>query len=439
MSYAIFQARSRSAFWREAPVPAATAMADQDPPSKSNCASDRMQGNLHPRRTAAIEHAPDQRSWRAGLAPAAAISDHDLPSNKVHHAELHDAYRYLQRIHSMNPVRSRFALALFALLAGSHAFAQDPVQVQTRALQDLAELSEGQASAQVLSPNDSVLAAELSATVAVVHADVGSTVSKGQVLIELDATDARLALAQADAQVAAARANLGMAEQRLERAKDLHQRKYASDDDLLARTTEQQGAASELALRQAARRIAARTVEKARLVAPFDGVVVERHAQVGALAAPGTPLLRLIDTAVPEVQAALQVSDAKGIAQAQELAFESQGQQWPVALQRLSSVADSASRTQIARFSFTGEPAPAGIAGVLRWRGPQRLLAPELMVRRSDTLGAFVLEDGRARFVASPDAQEGRSFALSLPGTAVIVVQGQQGLVDGQALATSSD
>lgn len=339
----------------------------------------------------------------------------------------------------MNNALPRFGLALLALLVSSQVVAQNPVQVQTRALQDLAELSEGQASAQVLSPNDSLLAAELSATVAVVHADVGSTVSKGQVLIELDATDARLALAQADAQVAAARASLGMAEQRLERAKDLHLRQYASDDDLLARTTEHQGAKSELSLRQAARRIAARTVEKARLVAPFDGVVVERHAQVGALAAPGTPLLRLIDTAAPEVQAALQVSDARGIAQGQEVAFESQGRRWPVSLQRLSSVADSASRTQIARFSFTAEPAPAGVAGVLRWRGPQRMLAPELMVRRSDALGAFVAENGRARFVPSPDAQEGRSFALDLPGSALIVVQGQQGLVDGQAIAAGND
>ena len=377
---------------------------------------------------------------RAGLAPAAAaMADQDPPSKRRDRGESPVAFQSLQRTHAMNVALPRFTLALFALLAVSHLFAQQPVAVQTRALQDLAELSEGQASAQVLSPNDSLLAAELSATVAVVHADVGSAVSKGQVLIELDATDARLALAQADAQVAAARANLGMAEQRLARAKDLHQRQYASDDDLLARTTEQQGATSELALRQAARRIAARTVEKARLAAPFDGVVVERHAQVGALAAPGTPLLRLIDTSAPEVQAALQVSDARGIAQIQELTFESQGQRWPVTLLRLSSVADSASRTQIARFSFTGEPAPAGLAGLLRWRGPQRLLAPELMVQRGDALGAFVAEDGRARFVPSPDAQEGRSFSLELPGSALIVVQGHQGLIDGQSIAAGNN
>jgi RND family efflux transporter MFP subunit len=338
----------------------------------------------------------------------------------------------------MNNGLCSFFLAA-SLLASASSLAQAPTAVQTRPLGELAELAAGQASAEVLSPNDSLIAAELSATVAAVPVDVGAQVRRGQLLVELDATDARLALAQADAQVAAARANLAMADQRLARAKDLHQRQYASDDDLLARTTEQQGAKSELALREAARRIAARSVEKARILAPFDGVVLERQAQVGALAAPGTPLLRLVDLAAPEVQAALQIADAEGIAQAAELRFESQGRSWPLRLERLSPVADAASRTRLARFAFSDEAAPAGIAGLLRWRGPQRLLPPELLVRRGDQLGAFVAENGRARFVPAPGAQEGRAFALALPASALVVVQGQQGLIDGQALTMAPD
>jgi hypothetical protein len=133
------------------------------------------------------------------------------------------------------------------------------------------------------------------------------------------------------------------------------------------------------------------------------------------------------------------VGDARHIAQTEALQFESQGQRWPLRLLRLAPVADAASRSQVARFAFEGEAAPAGVAGLLRWRGPQRLLPPELMVRRGDALGAFVVEDGRARFVPAPEAQEGRNFALDLPGTALVVVQGQQGLTDGQAVSTGSN
>lgn len=327
------------------------------------------------------------------------------------------------------------ALAVLALCLASPAMAE----VLTRPLSELAEPAAGQASAQVMSPNDSVIAAEISAAVATIRSDVGATVARGELLVELDASDARLMLAQADAQVAAARANFEMATQRLARARQLREQQFASADDLLARSTEEQAAKAELAVREAARRIAARSVDKTRILAPFDGVVVERHAQVGALAAPGTPLLRIVDLAAPEVEAALQSSDALGIGQSRDLRFESQGRSWPLRLSRLSPVADRASRTQVARFAFADAPAPAGLAGVLRWDGPQRVLPPELMVKRGDQLGAFAIEDGRARFVAAPGAQEGRSFSVDLAGTTLIVIQGQQGLVDGQAVAAGRD
>jgi RND family efflux transporter MFP subunit len=320
--------------------------------------------------------------------------------------------------------------ALAALLLLIPILAQ--AAVKTRAFADVAEPVQGQASAQVLSPNDSLLSAELSAAVSAVHADVGASVRRGELLIELDASDARLALAQADAQLAAAKSNLEMATQRLSRARQLREQQFASADDLLARSTEEQAARSEVAVREAARKVAARSVEKARIVAPFDGVVIERHAQRGALASIGSPLLRLVDLGAPEVQVALQAEDARGIEGASALRFESQGRSWPLRLLRLSPVADPATRTQVARFAFVDEPATAGLAGLLRWQGPQRLLPAELLVQRGEQRGAFVVLDGVARFTAATDAQQGRSFAIDLPDSAQIVVEGQQALSDGE-------
>jgi hypothetical protein len=99
---------------------------------------------------------------------------------------------------------------------------------------------------------------------------------------------------------------------------------------------------------------------------------------------------------------------------------------------RLSPVADPATRTQVARFAFVDEPATAGLAGLLRWQGPQRLLPAELLVQRGEQRGAFVVLDGVARFTAATDAQQGRSFAIDLPDSAQIVVEGQQALSDGE-------
>ena len=76
---------------------------------------------------------------------------------------------------------------------------------------------------------------------------------------------------------------------------------------------------------------------------------------------------------------------------------------------------DAAARTRVARLAFAGPAAPAGSTGTVRWVTPVVLLPPELLVKREQGLGAFVVEDGRARFVGAPAAQEGRPFAVALP------------------------
>lgn len=329
-------------------------------------------------------------------------------------------------------------LLLVAALVCTTAAAQSPASVAVRPLSAVALPAQGSAAASVLSPNDSLIAADVTAKVARVHAEVGSTVRKGQPLLELDAADYRLALAQAQAQEASARANLQLAGQRLERARQLQQKQFASDDEVLARQTELQAAQAQLQMAEAARRVAARNVEKCRVVAPFDGVVTERLAQVGALATAGNPMLRLVDLATPEIEARVQAGDADSLSTARELVFDSQGRQWPVTLLRLAPVVDATARTQVARLSFVGDGAPAGSSGTLRWQGAARMLPPQLMVKRGEALGVFVVRDGIARFVAAPGAQAGRPFAVDLPADALLVVEGQQSLNDGVSVEANA-
>lgn len=332
---------------------------------------------------------------------------------------------------------SRLPWILGALCWAAVAAAQTTA-VTVKPLNDVARAATGSAAASVLSPNDSVLAAEIAAPVAAVKAEVGSTMKKGQPILLLDATDARLALAQADAQLEAARARAALAEQRFERAQRLKEQQFVSDDEVLAAQTEHRAAVAQRKVAEAAQRVAARGVEKTRILAPFDGVVVERMAQVGALAVPGTPLLRIVDLSPPEIEAHVAAAEADGLADATDLAFEHRGERHPVKLLRLAPVVDAASRTRVARFAFTGEAAPAGSSGTLRWRAPTNQLPAALMVKRDGKLGAFVVRDGVARFVAAPGAQEGRPFAIALPANAQVVVEGQQGLTDGAAVEANS-
>ncbi len=123
------------------------------------------------------------------------------------------------------PFRRIPLLAVAVLLAacgGSEEAAPeaDPRKpVQVAAAGEVVLPLQGTAPAQVVSGNASQLSSDVSARVAEVHADVGSTVAAGAPILSLDDADYRLAQAQADARLAAARASLDLAEQRLRRAR----------------------------------------------------------------------------------------------------------------------------------------------------------------------------------------------------------------------------
>lgn len=305
--------------------------------------------------------------------------------------------------------------------------------VVARALQDFAAPAGGSAAADVIARNDSTLTAEVAAKVARIGAETGSRVRAGQVLVELDASDYRLALMQAQAQAAAARARADQAQARLARARRLNVDKYVSDDELAALEAETAGARAESRVRDAGRAVVERELAKTRITAPFDGVVLERMGQVGNAVAPGTPLLRIVDMAKPEVEARLSTEAATQLRKAGEATLELEGRDWPLRVVRISDAVDAASRTRVARLAFTAQAPAPGSSGTLRWTqaGGWRVPADQL-VRRGDDYGVFVIESGRARYVPLPGAQPGRGGETTLPGSTRVVIEGHQALQDGQ-------
>lgn len=314
----------------------------------------------------------------------------------------------------------------------------DPLPVQVRPFSEVALRAEASATAEVRAANNSVLSAEVSARVLAVHADVGASVAKGDLLIELDPADLQLALQQSQAQVASAAARVALAAQRLARGRTLKERNFASTDDVAALATEVDAARAEQGGAEAARNIARRNVAKTRIVAPFAGAVVERQAQVGASVTPGSPLLQLIELAAAEVEAQVPVADVAELKAGVQARFHSQGQDYPVELARLAPVIERSARSQLARLRFTAEAAPIGASGSVHWLRSQPQLPASYQVQRDGQIGVFVVEAGIARFVVVPDAQAGRPFTPQLAGDAVLVSDGAQALQDGQAVRAIS-
>lgn len=323
---------------------------------------------------------------------------------------------------------------LIFLAALYPAFANAEISVTVRELGELLVAREFRAPASVISANRTVVTSQVTALIDEVAVDVGDEVSEGDLLVKLDPADARLAVAEAEADLAALDAQVEDARRRLARAEDLVGRDFVSDDELNARRTEVEVFQANRERQLVALRNARLTQLRTEIKAPFDAAVVERQGQLGNLATPGTPLLTLVQTADREVDAEIDPRYAEQLKTSADLRFVSDGQEWPLDLARLSPVIEERSRKLRGRFRFRDGTAAIGATGELVWNEPSGLLPVELIVQRGNDLGLFTVTDGRASFVAIPAAQEGRPAALDLPHGTPVVTRGHVRLQDGDAV-----
>ena len=337
----------------------------------------------------------------------------------------------------MTKTYNRCTLALFWLATAGMVQAQSSISVSARPLQELLVDSERRAPAKVVSANRAAITSEVSAIVNAVHRDVGANVAKGELLIELDAANARNALAQAEANLSAIDAQIVEAKSRLAKAEDLLEKDFISDEELISRR-------ASLTVFEANRVGAAAAIAQAklelgrtRITAPFEAAVVERQAQVGSFAQPGSPLVTLVQTDQREIDVELDPRYAINAPTVSDLRFISQGREWPVKVLRVSSVIDVSARIVRARLAFVDEQAPIGSSGQLAWTESSGRLPVDLIVQRDGQLGVFIVTNDTAKFVVLPEAQAGRPADANLPQDTVVVSRGQGRLQDGDSIQVS--
>lgn len=332
-------------------------------------------------------------------------------------------------------MRAPLLLLLLALsLGAAHGEPAGPT-VTAKSFAEVAVYPLRDAPATARSLNEARLSAEVSAAVTAIPVEVGQVVPKGAALVRLDSRDYELAAERAAAALKSAQARLELAQSQLQRGRELQARNFISQEALNQRETEVDVLRAEVTLSRTQLDVARRNLEKTTLRAPFKAIVRERLAHVGELAAPGTPLIALVDLSRVEVSAQVQVKDAASLQDAQEVSFVALGTRFPLKLVRISPAINSDARNVEVRLAFTEAEAAPGAAGRIAWRDPVPHLPPELVLRREGRLGVFVLENRHARFVPLPEAQEGRPAPAGLPPDARIAVDGRHLLTDGQPIA----
>lgn len=295
---------------------------------------------------------------------------------------------------------------------------------RTRPLSEIAIYPEYRAPAQVVALNEARIATELSGRIEALPWRVGQSVPKGAELLRLDDAAYRIDAERAAAQVELVANRLKLAESQLAQTRSLAERQFVSPDGLRIKETELAVLRSELGAARQALAAARLLVERTVVRAPFAGVVRERLASVGDMAAPGAPLLVFAGLADSEVHARVPAVQVGSLQAAADWSLVAGGKTYALKLLRVSPVVNTAGQAQDAVFSAEGAPAP-GVAGEIRWRTRVAFLPAGYIQQREGTLGAYVERDGQAMFVPLPFAQAGRAVPVDWPLATPVIDEGR--------------
>jgi RND family efflux transporter MFP subunit len=264
--------------------------------------------------------------------------------------------------------------------------------------------------------------------------DVGTVVRRGQLLMQLDASDFQLAQAQAKASVSAADSTLSLAQAELNRYRELRQKNFVSQALLESKEAAYKAALANHEQATVGLRVQANQSSYTSLIADADGVVTGIDAEVGQVVSPGMPVVRIARTGEKEVRVSIpedQVAKLKRISDVTvrtwanpELALEGR-------LRELSPVADPASRTFTAKIALpkAGSEIQLGMTATVSFANeaaPGIRLPMTALFNQKEKTAVWVVEQGVVKLVTVDVA--------GAVGNEIVIASG---LASGQTVVTA--
>ncbi len=251
----------------------------------------------------------------------------------------------------------------------------------------------------------------------------GDRVRSGEVLARVESRDVAARLAQAEANVAAAKAQEENARLTKERMERLQARQAASRKNVEDATTGYEAAAAGLKAAEEGVKAARVAYGYTQVTAPVAGVVTERHVEAGDTAAPGMPLFAVEDTSKMKVEASVPESSLAGLSAGQpvQVMVEAAGGARQGVLSEILPAGDPRSRTFTVRVVLDnpdGALRTGMFARLLIERESRKALAvPEsALVRQGPLTGLFAADAGnvaRLRWITAGEARDGKVEVLT--------------------------
>ncbi len=328
---------------------------------------------------------------------------------------------------------ARFFLGL--LLVCSPVQAEREVTVA--AFSTLAVAKQLQYPATVVNLQSAELAAEGRGRILAILAEVGDSVSQGQLLAKLECDAARIEERRAQAGLKRLQAARQLTRQQLERARSLASARSISQEELDQRQTQLNADRASIEEQQAVLEAARLQVGYCQISAPYSGTVIERLVSIGDYATPGLPLFELLQQDAVEIEAELPSSIVEQLRFAGDLQFLAGSQSYPLVLRSVLPVINAQSLQQPVRLRVTGDrKPPGGSFGRVLFDTPRHYLPSSYIQKRNGRFGVFAANNGRAVFIDLNHAEEGQAVATSLAGDTLIITSGLQHLADQQEIIT---
>ncbi|HEX8425428.1 efflux RND transporter periplasmic adaptor subunit [Hymenobacter sp.] len=312
----------------------------------------------------------------------------------------------------------------------------EPVRVQVRPINGLPNAEQIEYSGTVEAKTSTMLSFSVSGTVRRVLVEQGQRVRKGQLLavVDLDAIDD----------------NYQSAKARQRQAQDMYNRLKPVVENGSLPEVRLVEARENLAQANSAVHAAGVSVNDTRLVAPHDGVIGQRMVEPGQVAAPGSPVLQLLDMREVYVKVAVPEGEISGVKlgqPAQVTVRSRDAEALKGKVDEIGVIADPMARTYTVKVALprTSHGLLPGMVTTVNLRTAGTISQASLVVPnqalRVDESGrsfVYVTTDGNkaARRQVSTGAlnRNGITITAGLTPQDQLIVSGYQRLSDGAAI-----
>lgn len=252
----------------------------------------------------------------------------------------------------------------------------------------------------------STLSAQASGRIAQLLVKAGDAVRAGQVLAVIDDRLTQAGVAQAQAGVAQAQAQLANADAQLQRTRELRSQGFISAAALDTAQAQFKAAQAGAAQAQAGATQSSLAQGYTRLTAPYDGHVLNTHAEAGDLAAPGLPVVTVYAPQPLRVVTHVPASRAALAQNAQQVQVQLPNGPWVAPVQRTRlPAADPVSQTIEWRLDLSPAHAAQQVPGqqvqvrFVSGQAERLVLPPQALLRRGELTAVYLAVPSTQGFV----------------------------------------